>query len=438
MKKIDVDLVRPLARKTAIAATLAAVVLTLGTPLSLYIQTRRARADQAASYAQRMAHLVRDVVIEQPDLWYYDTPKLANHLHLLVEDPAIVQGVVIDQRNRRVDVPEDSGYEWPPRWWARAPVYRGQEVAAYVWVAVDASAGIMRVLLLTLLAWLLAALLSTMLYVLPVQVVRQAEQRITNLLTDLEEAQQELTILNEELEQRAERRSRQLAVSQDKLREAVGRAVEATELERQRVARELHDSTGQMLTAIRLSLEVLGTTFDADNPSRKQLDSLEELVDTTVDEVRRIAMDLHPVALDRLSLGEAVSELCSGIENRASLAIRYSSRAVPENLPAAVEASAFRLVQECLTNVVKYAEAKSVRVELSFIENHLKIEVVDDGRGFNPDVIDSGYGLRGMHDRVELLSGTLSIESERRRGTTVTAFLPVSGRNGDQHEEEEA
>lgn len=439
MKQLSVDLVRPLARKTAIAATVAAVLLTLGTPLSLYIQTRRAGADEAASYAQRMAHLVRDVVIQQPDLWYYDTPKLASHLHLLVEDPAIMLVVVVDQLGRRVDVPEQPDLDWTPLRWARAPVYRGEEVVAQVWVAVDASRGIMRVLLLTLLAWAMAALLSTGLYVLPVRVVGQAELRITKLLTDLEKARSELAVLNEELEERVENRSLQLAEtaealreSEKKLREVAGRAVEATEQERQRVARELHDSTGQMLTAIRLSLQVLGATIDANDPARGRLSDLEQLVDETIDEVRRIAVDLHPVALDRLSLSEAISELCSGMGSRAGLTIDFQSKDLPEELPTAVEGSAFRLVQECLTNVIRYAGAESVTAELSFVENVLSIVVRDDGRGFDPETIDSGYGLLGMQDRVALLGGTLKIESEIDAGTTITAALPVATLESDR------
>jgi len=190
----------------------------------------------------------------------------------------------------------------------------------------------------------------------------------------------ELASLNADLEQRVAERSRQLAQtaealrqSEAKLREVAGRAVEATEQERQRVARELHDSTGQMLTGIRLSLQVMGTTIDEASPMRARLDELEQLVDETIDEVRRIAMDLHPAALDRLGLVEGLSELCSGMASRAGFEVDFRTHDLPANLPAGVETSCFRLVQECLTNVTRYAEASQVTVELLHKENRLRL-----------------------------------------------------------------
>ncbi len=432
MKDYSVDLVRPLARQTSVAAVVAAVLLTLGTPVTLYLQTRRARAAQAASYAHRMADLVRGVVVEQPDLWYYDTPKLANHLELLVEDPEIRQVVVIDELGRRVDVPQTSSPDRFLRWWAEAPVYRGERVVARVWVAVDAAGGISRVLLLALLAWGLASLLATALYALPVRVVGQAEDRITTLLGKLERARADLASLNQELEQRVEDRSRRLAEtaealrrSEAKLREVAGRAVEATEQERQRIARELHDSTGQTLTAIRMSLQVIETTLEPGSAARAQIDDLESLLDETIDEVRRIAMALHPAALDRLGLIEALSELCSGVSNRAGLDVEFSEVHIPDDLPAGVATSSFRLVQECLTNAVRYAEAELVLVEITYKNDTLEISVSDDGRGFDPEQTTAGLGLRGMHDRVAMLGGTLSINSAAGRGTEVKAVIPV-------------
>jgi signal transduction histidine kinase len=438
MRGLTVDLVRPLARKTSMAATLAAVVLTLGTPVTLYLQTRSARAEQAASHAHQMAHLVRTVVIERPDLWYYDTPKLAGYLSLMVEDTEIRQVVVIDQGGRWVNVPEDDEAGWLPRWWAWAPVYRGETVAAQVWVAVDATGGISRVLVMTVLAWALASLLATALYALPIRVVSQAEDHISSLLDKLEGARVELANLNQDLERRVEDRSRQLAqsaealrLSEARLREVAGRAVEATEQERQRVARELHDSTGQMLTAIRLSLQVADTLLEEGSPARPSLDDLEQLVDDTIDEVRRIAVDLHPAALDRLGLVEGLSELSSGMGSRAGVEIAFETSDVPPNLPAGVQSSCFRLIQEALTNAVRYAEAKLIMVELAFENSTLKISVIDDGQGFDPNEVRRGFGLGGMQDRVAMLGGSLSIESAPGRGTEISIVIPVGTTSAD-------
>jgi signal transduction histidine kinase len=437
MTPFAVDLVRPLARRTSVAATVAAAVLTLGTPITLYLMTHRARADQAASYASRMSELVRDVVVRQPDLWPYDTPKLAGHLGMLVADPAIRHVVVIDQAGRRVDVPAPELERESLQWWATAPVYRGGIVVAHVWVAVDATGGLVRVLLVTLLAWALAALLSTVLYVLPVRVVSLAEHRISSLLEKLELARSELATLNEELEQRVDERSRQLAetaealrASERKLREVAGRAVEATEQERQRVARELHDGTGQMLTAIRLSLQVLGTPGAGQAPTTDALAELEHLVDETIDEIRRIAVDLHPAALDRLGLVPGLTELCSSVASRSGLEVEFQAHGVPPTLPAAVESSCYRMVQEGLTNAVRHARAHSVRVALMFEHDELKIVISDDGQGFDLDAERSGFGLRGMHDRAALLGGTLSVESREGAGTRLAATFPAVGTVG--------
>jgi signal transduction histidine kinase len=426
-----VDLVRPLARRTAVVATTAAVILTLGTPLALYGPIRRSLRAQAASYASRMAAMVRDVVATQPELWAYDTPKLAGHLQL-IEGPEVAQIVVIDAAGRRVDVPRPRARGGPSLlWWAAAPVYRGDQEVARVWVAIDAGPGMARVALALVLSYVLGAALSTLLFIVPVVVVSRAERRIAELLVTLDGAQRELADLNAELEARVDKRSRQLADtaealrrSEARLREVAGRAVEATELERQRVARELHDGAGQTLTAIRLSLQVLAATVGSQDQAGARLSDAERLVDELIDEIRRIAMDLHPAALDRLGLSQGLAELCSGVAARTKLAVRFQCD-LAGRLPAAVESSCYRVVQECLTNVVRSAEARSVAVVLERVGAELTVRVTDDGRGFDPSAPRVGLGLRGMGDRAALLGGTLSIESAPGRGTTVEVKLPI-------------
>ncbi len=430
---LDVDLLRPLARRTATAAVIAAFLLTLGTPLSLYWQTRRAQVGQANSYAHRMAGLVRDVVATQPDLWYYDAPKLANHLALLVAGPDVEQVVIIDALGRRVDVPEERSGRWPDRVrWADAPIYHGHEEVARVWVAVDADRGLAQVFLVLLLALVLGASLSTILYVVPVTAVGRAERRIISLLDKLEAARCELTELNADLEERVEKRSRQLALALDalreseaKLREVAGRATEATERERARVARELHDGVGQLMTALHLRLQVLRATLDPDEATRKRLDDAENLVDEAIDELRRIAMNLHPAALDRLGLLEALRELCDGVAARAGLVVDFRADELPGELPTAVESACYRVVQEGLTNAVRYAEASALGVRLELRQQALHVVLTDDGRGFDLSAPRQGLGLRGMEDRAMLLGGVFEVSSEATKGTMIRATFPL-------------
>jgi signal transduction histidine kinase len=436
---LDVDLVRPLARRTAAAATIAAVILTLGTPLALYGPTRWNLRAEAASYATRMAAMVRDVVVAQPDLWAYDTPKLAGQLQR-IEGPEVEQVVVIDAEGRRVDVPrggDRGGVEL--LWWAEAPVVRGDVEVATVWVAIDAAPAMARVVLALLLSFVLGAVLSTVLYIVPVRAVVRAERRIVELLGTVDGARRELAELNAELEARVERRSSQLAEtaaalqrSETRLREMAARAVEAAELERQRVARELHDGAGQTLTAIRLALGVLATARGREDEFGARLADAERLVDDSIDELRRIAMDLHPAALDRLGLAAGLEELCSGVAARTGLAVGFEC-SLEGALPAAVESTIYRVVQECLTNVARYAEATTVSVALEPAgHERLRLRVADDGKGFDPAAPRSGLGLKGMGDRAALLGGTLSIESAPGRGSTIEVTLPRGGGGGDE------
>jgi signal transduction histidine kinase len=426
-----VDLVQPLASKTSIFAAVAAFLLTLGAPLVLYGQLYRARAAEADSYARRMSDLVRDVVISQPELWTYDTPKLANHLQLLVEGVQLGRVVVISTDGHRIDVPGANEQERAMLRWASAPVFRGQEEVARVWVGVHGWQGLSQVIVVLALAFLLGAALTTILYALPVGVVGGAEREISGLLERLEAAREELSVLNAELEERVIQRSEQLAetaealrLSEARLREVAGRAVEATEQERQRVARELHDGVGQILTAIRLSLQVLTQLLSPQELSRARVGDLETLVDESIDELRRIAMDLHPAALDRLGLQQGLAEMCSSVATRAGIRVHFVHVELPEALPAAVESSCYRLVQECLTNIVRYAEAENVEVRIENDGRAIEVRVEDDGVGFETSRPSQGLGLRGMEDRTALLGGSLTIESAPGRGTAIRAILP--------------
>lgn len=440
--KPQVDMVRPLARQTSVVAMIAAFILTMGAPLALYRSFRRGLDADAASYARRMAELVQDVVVTQPDLWYYDTPKLAKHVRLLVEGPKVRQVVVIDSLGRRIAIPRELERGWfGAIWWTDAPVYRGHQEVARVWVAIDAGMGLMQVVVSLIFSFVLGATLSTLLYAVPIAVIGRAERRIIDLLVKLESARSDLTSLNVDLEARVEERSRQysetaeaLRKSEAQLREVAGRAVEATEQERQRVGQELHDGVGQMLTAIRLSLQVLWATLKrddslrTDDPLNQRLKDAEKLVDETIDELRRIAMNLHPAALSRLGLVEALTELCSGVAARAGLDVSFHCDDLPNGgrLPAALESSCYRLVQEGLTNVVRYASARHVDVSVTFDEGALRVRVVDDGVGFDPEraTLSEGMGLRGMRDRAALLGGTLSVETGEGKGTTIEVTLP--------------
>jgi signal transduction histidine kinase len=217
-------------------------------------------------------------------------------------------------------------------------------------------------------------------------------------------------------------------MSEERLRDVAARATEATEQERARVARELHDGVGQVMTALRLGLQVLDATLPAGDPARPRVVEAGKLVDEAMDEVRRIAMNLHPAALDRLGLVEALGGLCEGVASRAGVPVSFAADPLPAGLPTAVEAACYRVVQEGLNNSVRYADASGIDVRLEARGDRVAVSVTDDGRGFDATAPRRGLGLRGMEDRAALLGGDFDLRTAPEEGTSVRASFPVAAK----------
>ena len=210
-------------------------------------------------------------------------------------------------------------------------------------------------------------------------------------------------------------------IASDSLR----RVVEAQELERRRLARELHDETGQALTSILLGLKALEEKLD-DAGSRAAAAELRELVVTTLQDVRRLAVELRPSALDDFGLVAAVERLSASFSDQTGIEIDFETALGDERLPAEVETALYRIVQESLTNVVKHARARRVSILLARRNGAIKAVIEDDGQGFDPAASPSaGFGLVGMRERLALLGGRLEVESSGDTGTTIAAEVPV-------------
>jgi len=208
-------------------------------------------------------------------------------------------------------------------------------------------------------------------------------------------------------------------------RDALRRVVAAQELERKRLARELHDETGQALTSILLGLKTVEEV--ANRPeSRAAVASLRELVVQTLHDVRRLAVELRPTALDDFGLMPALERLAESFGEQTGIAVDFQAAFGEERLPAEVETALYRIVQEALTNVVKHAGAGHVSVVLSRKDGAVTAVIEDDGRGFESRGTDgSGLGLIGMRERLGLLDGRLAIESTQGAGTTIVAEVPL-------------
>ena len=210
-------------------------------------------------------------------------------------------------------------------------------------------------------------------------------------------------------------------IAQDSLR----RVVEAQELERRRLARELHDETGQALTSILLGLKSLEER-SKDPASRAATQELRGLVVSTLQDVRRLAVELRPSALDDFGLVAALERLAESFAEQTAISVDFQTALADERLPADVETALYRIVQESLTNVVKHARARRVSILLARKEGAVKAVVEDDGQGFDAaEQTGDGYGLVGMRERLALLGGRLEVESTRDAGTTIAAEVPV-------------
>jgi signal transduction histidine kinase len=212
-------------------------------------------------------------------------------------------------------------------------------------------------------------------------------------------------------------------------RELLRRVVGAQEAERQRVARELHDETGQSLTAIGMGLRGVTHILRQDaEKAENNLRMLEGLVARSLDELQRLIADLRPSHLDDLGLPAALRWYTNEIQNRLPLKVQVEILGEPKELPAELKTAIFRIAQEALTNVIKHSGASIVNVRLCYQSDVVSLSVQDNGKGFDLRVgrhpERPSWGLLGMQERTTLLGGKLFLRSEIDQGTEVMITIP--------------
>jgi signal transduction histidine kinase len=223
----------------------------------------------------------------------------------------------------------------------------------------------------------------------------------------------------------ADRAAIAVDLSEQVNRDAVRRVVEAQELERARLARELHDETGQALTSILLGLKPLEQTAGSDE-ARASVASVRALVVSTLQDVRRLAVELRPTALDDFGLVPAVERLTDTFRDQSGLQVDLEAQLGEGRLPNEAETTLYRVIQEALTNIVKHANAGRVSILLQRKSGGVVAVVEDDGVGFDPAATRAdALGLAGMRERVALVGGRLQVESASGAGTTLVAEVPV-------------
>lgn len=200
----------------------------------------------------------------------------------------------------------------------------------------------------------------------------------------------------------------------------------AQENERHRIARELHDSTSQSLTSLLVGLQNLKIAA-ADGSINEGVDDLRGVVRQTLDEVRALSWRLRPSTLDDLGLVSALRQYIDEYQERYGIQVDYTASGMRERLPAQIETALYRIVQEGLTNIARYAQTHIASVFLSCRGNVVRIIIEDNGVGFDPTTIqgNKSLGLQGIRERAGLLSGTLTIESQPGQGTSLFIEIPL-------------
>ncbi len=207
------------------------------------------------------------------------------------------------------------------------------------------------------------------------------------------------------------------------------RLIESEETERRRISRELHDQTGQSLTAIKMNLERALRDSGSVQIARRLNESL-GMIEQTITEIRDLARDLRPSLLDDLGLVPALRSYCNLMADRLGISVEFVAEVATDRLDPKVETTCYRVAQEALTNVAKHARATHVRVELCLRGTDLNLLIVDDGSGFNVTqaltqaAAGASIGVLGMRERAALIGGKVSITSGSGLGTEVRAVIP--------------
>lgn len=196
-----------------------------------------------------------------------------------------------------------------------------------------------------------------------------------------------------------------------------------------RIARELHDELGQVLTGLKMDLTRVRRACKGGEHStaaERAMIEMGEQIDSAIDSVRRLSSELHPPVLDRLGLAAALDWLARDCEAKAGPAIVVNAKNLEEPIDGLVSTTVFRIVQEALTNVVRHAEASEVTIDLVAGETTLTLTIHDNGKGIDPAMTEglSSLGILGMRERAHILGGSFHVHGERDRGTTVHVVVP--------------
>jgi light-regulated signal transduction histidine kinase (bacteriophytochrome) len=259
-------------------------------------------------------------------------------------------------------------------------------------------------------------------------------RRVDNLARELEATRTKQEALGAELSRRlahwravaAELKEEAQRRAQMELSQVLRSTVADQEAERQRIARELHDSLGQTLTLLQLGLDELGQSLPEGGKFGLQIKGLKRLANGLCSEVNRLAWEIRPTALDDLGLETAIRHLIETWSERLNLQFDVRLALNDRRLQPVVETTLYRVLQEAITNIARHAEATRAAVLLEANEKEVSMIVEDNGCGFSPqEATSERLGLLGIRERLSLVSGTLEVESAPGRGCTLYVRVPL-------------
>lgn len=230
-------------------------------------------------------------------------------------------------------------------------------------------------------------------------------------------------------EKALQHREWELEQSQKELRALGAQLISVQEDERRRLSHELHDDMNQRLAVVALQIQSIQGKLPESDPMQEILERLNEQVSSLSDNVRHLAHQLHPSVLDDLGLVVALQSFIEDFSKWENISVTFEPREVPLSLPPEIALCVYRVIQECLRNVAKHAQASQVSVKVIGLEAALQLIVKDNGKGFTPESVrwgTRGLGLIGMKERIRVLHGTFDVEASTGKGTTLTAWIPLA------------
>jgi len=210
-------------------------------------------------------------------------------------------------------------------------------------------------------------------------------------------------------------------VQQQELLKAV---VETQESERKRLAEDLHDSVGQVLSAIKLKLHRLDKVNEGENANTLLADT-RQLTDECIQEIRNIIHNVLPPVLTDFGLIDALKALCNKMDDTTPIQVTFVKKLDDQRFASAIELTLYRIAQELFGNAVKHSEATSIQVELTKQDNTLIMTFRDNGKGFNIDHVKHGFGLKNLKSRSSLINGKIDIYTKPLSGTLTTINVPL-------------